>query len=236
MNRGRPIASRLLPLARVKALRAFTLIELMIVVGLIAALVGALTLSLGDTGGNSLASAQKVLGSLVGSARAQAAVNQTEARIVIYDVRPPSGDATKFLQLLGVFIASPEGTQNWQIVGSPVYLPRGVYFVPTATTGLLASGVVWPANPQPVSKTIGTFNLSAQPAGTAFAGTPTVFYVEFEPDGSVKPTSSPYTQLAVATGALSASSLPAFNNAGSVHGVLIRPTGAVTFVNDAASF
>ena len=47
MNRGRPIASRLSPLARVKALRAFTLIELMTVMGLIALLVGVIIAFLG---------------------------------------------------------------------------------------------------------------------------------------------------------------------------------------------
>ena len=215
--------------------RAFTLIELMMVVGLIALLVAALGLSLGDTGGNSLASAQKVLGSLVGSARAQAAVNQTEARVLVYGARPPAGDSDKYLRLLQVFIASPEGSNTWVPVGGPVYLPRGLYVVPASTAGLLASGVIWPANPAPLS-TLGTATGPTQPVGTAFNGATTVLYVQFNADGTITPPASPYFKFVVATGALSSGSLPAFNNPGAVRGVLIRPSGAVTFVNDAASF
>ncbi len=207
----------------------------MIVIGLIIVLVSGLSLSLGDSSGNSLGTAQNLVASLVGTARAQAAVNQTEARVVIYATRPPSGDPDKYLRLLQVFVANPEGSQTWQPVGSPVYLPRGVYVVPTATAGLLASGVIWLANPQPVSKTIGAFTMSTQPTGTVFAGAPSCFYVEFEPDGSIKPASTPYTQIAVATATLT-NNLPAFNNSGAVRGVIIRPSGAVTFVNDATSF
>jgi prepilin-type N-terminal cleavage/methylation domain-containing protein len=135
--------------------RGFTLIELIVVIGLIAFMVGAISLALGDTGGSSLASAQNSVAALVGAARAQAAVNQTEARVVIYAARPPGGDAEKYLRLLQVFVATPAGSKTWQAVGAPVYLPRGVFVVPTATTGLLATGVVWPGELRPGFQTAG---------------------------------------------------------------------------------
>lgn len=213
----------------------FTLIELMVVIGLIVFMVGAFSLSLGDTAGNALSSAQNTVAGLVGTARAQAAVNQTEARVVIYAVRPPSGDPEKYLRLLQVFVANPSGSRTWAAVGAPVYLPRGVYVVPTTTTGLLATGVVWPSNPQPVSKPLGTDIAPTQAVGNPFSGANTVFYVEFQADGSVRPAATPYTQIALATATVT-NNLPAFNNAGAVRGVLIRPTGAVTYVNDAVSF
>ena len=216
----------------------FTLIELMMVVGLIALLVAALGLSLGDTGGNSLASAQKMIGGLVGSARAQAAVNQTEARVVIYATRPPSGDAEKYLRVLQVFRNEPFGSTTWVAVRSPIYLPRGVYVVPPSTAGLLPAGVIWPVNPAPLSTLTAGFvlNSTSAPTGTTFNGA-TLFWMGYNADGSVNVTlgAQPFPKLAVATATLS-NNLPAFNNPGSVRGVLIRPSGAVTFVNDAASF
>ena len=215
---------------------AFTLIEMVSVVGLIVFLLAGFGFALRDNAGSALTSAQNTLGSLVGQARAQAAVNQTEARLLVYAVRPPSGDVEKYLRLLQVFIASPQGSSTWVPVGSPVYLPRGTYFVPTTTTGLLASGVAWPTNPAPVSTPIGTGTNPGQPTGTAFNGAGTVFYVEFKADGSLNPAANPYIKLAVTTGALGTNNLPAFNNAAAVRGILIRPNGAVSYVNEATGF
>ena len=77
-----------------------------------------------------------------------------------------------------------------------------------------------------------------QPVGTAFNGASTVFFLEFMPDGSVNAGTvpiTPYLKLAVATGAL-ANNIPQFTNSVAVRGLIVRPTGAVSFVNDAASF
>jgi hypothetical protein len=106
------------------------------------------------------------------------------------------------------------------------------------TAGLLASGVIWPANPAPLSSfgpAVAGPGSAQQPVGTAFNGA-TILYVQFNADGTVTPQTSPYFKLVVATGALSSSSLPAFNNPGAVRGVLIRPSGAITYVNDSTSF
>ena len=216
--------------------RAFTLIELMMVVGLIALLVTLLGLSLGDKGGNSLASAQKMLGSLVGSARAQAAVTQAEARILVYGTQPPSGDAEKFLRMLRVVVAETPGATStrWRSVGAPVFLPRGVYVVPNPPTRFVASGVIWPVNPTPVSTLLPAqvYAIVNEPPGND-----SYYAIEWKPDGTVNTTlgNQPYAKLAVATASLS-NNLPAFNNAGAIRGLLIRASGAITFVNDAASF
>ena len=190
--------------------RGFTLIEVMTVVGLIVILVGGSSFALRDNAGSSLTSAQNTLAALVGQARAQAAVNQTEARLLVYAVRTPAGDVEKYLRLLQVFIASPQGSTTWVPVGSPVYLPRGVFLVPTPTTGLLAAGVVWPTNPAPLS-TLGTAANPNQPVGTAFNGAGTVFFLQFNSDGSLSPAANPYIKLALTTGGFAANNLPSFN-------------------------
>jgi len=217
--------------------RAFTLVELMVVIGLIALLLGAVGLALSGPGVSTLASAQNTLASLVATARAQAAVKQTEARILIYGTRPPSGDSEKFLRYLRIVTADTPGATGagarWTPVGSPVSLPSGICIVPTTTSGLLSTGVVWPANPAPVS----TF-LAAAPARYTIAGDPatsaadTYYALQFTPDGVITPAAA---KLAVATTTVT-NGLPQFTNAGAVRGLSIRASGAVTRVNEPSSF
>jgi len=217
--------------------RAFTLLEVLVVVGLIALLAGGLGLALGDTGGNSLATAQTTLATMVGTARAQAAVQQTETILAIYATRPPGGDAQKYLRLLQVFRNNRPGVTPpvWVPAGAPVSLPRGVYMVPTTTTGLLAAGIVWPTNPPLVSTLRGPIGL-AQPAGTPFGTGATAFVVEFSPDGTIAQVGNlTHARLVLGTAAL-ANNIPQFNNNAAVRGVILRPTGAVTFVNQANGF
>ncbi len=213
--------------------RAFSLVELMVVVGIIGLIAAGLGVALGDSGGNALATGQTTLATLVATARAQAAVNQTEARLLIYGARPPSGDSEKYLRLLQVVRAEPAGSTNWVPVGAAVSLPRGIYVVPPSTSGLLAAGVAWPTNP-PLLSTLGNLISANQPTGTPF-GTSTAYWLEFKSDGTITQMVAPYIRLLVGTGALS-NNIPQFNNSGAVRGLLIRPTGAVTFVNDANSF
>ena len=218
-----------------RAAAAFTLLELLVVVGIIGLIAGGLGIALSDTGGNALATGQTTLATLVNTARAQAAVNQTRTRLMVYGTRPPSGDAEKFLRLLQVFRAEPPGQlTNWVPVGSAITLPRGIYVVPTSTSGLLAAGVVWPTNP-PLLSSLGNPFSPNQAVGTPF-GNSTAYYIQFNPDGTIDQVGSQaYARLLVSTAAL-ANNVPQFNNGGAVRGLLIRPSGGVTFVNDANSF
>jgi prepilin-type N-terminal cleavage/methylation domain-containing protein len=217
--------------------RAFSLVELLVVIGIIALIAGGFGLALNDSGGNALASGQTTLAALVNTARAQAAVNQTNARVLIYGARPPAGDAEKFLRLLQVVREIlPIGSNRWEPVGPPVSLPQGVYLVPTSTSGLLAAGVVWPTSPVLTSTLSGPVG-HGQPQ-TAPMGNNAAYYLQFGPDGTVVSpplVGTAYWRLTVSTAAL-ASNVPAFNNSGAVRGVLIRPSGSVTFVNEATSF
>jgi len=218
-----------------RCVRAFTLLELLVVVGLIVLLAMGVGFPLGNSAGNSLAGGQRTLAALVAAARAEEASQQTEARLLIYATPPPSGDPEKFLRLLQVFRSEPAGSGNWEPAGSPVFLPRGIFLVPPSTAGLLASGVVWPANPAPVS-TVDSDTNPRQPAGAAFDGASTVYYVEFTPDGApAQSRGAAYATLAVSTAA-TVNGLPQFNNPGAIRGLLLRSSGAIGFANDPGSF
>ncbi len=225
--------------------RAFTLLELLIVVGLIALLAGGIGLALGDSSGRSLATAQQQLAALVGQARATAAVGQTETRLLFYGVSPPLGDATRFLRQVQLVRAVAPGSAatTWEPVGPALTLPRGIFVVPPVTTGLTAAGVIWPLTPAPRSTLNAvlahTLTVGGLPLTPAFGAS---YWLEFSPNGSLNSTAAtlggqPYPKLAVATASPSATNVPLFNNPGAVRGLLIRPaTAAVTYVNDAASF
>lgn len=213
----------------------FTLVELLVVIGLIALLAGSLGLALSDTGTTSLTTAQNTLATLVGTVRAQAAVKQTEARLLVYATRPPTGDAEKYLRHLRVVIPVTPGSTgpgaSWTAIGSPVSLPRGTYVVPALTNGLIATGVIWPTSPAPISTLLPAARYTVV-GDTATTATDTYFALEFSANGTVLPGSA---KLAVATAA-SANNLPVFNNAGTVRGLLIRSSGAVTRVNEPGGF
>jgi len=156
---------------------------------------------------------------------------------VIYTTRPPTNKNNKYLHLLQVFRNTTPGAAQprWEAVGNPVTLPRGVCVVPPTVNGMLATGVVWPGNPPRTSSLRGPIALG-QPAGTLFGTGITAYVVEFRSDGTiVQVGNQPHARLAVATTTLAANQ-PQFNNANAVRGLLLRPTGAVTFVNDGTGF
>jgi len=218
---------------------------LLIVVGLIGVLVGGVSLALGDSSGRSLATAQQQLASLVGQARANAAIGQTETRLLFYGNPPPVGDATRFLRQVQLVRAVTPGsaTTTWEPIGPALTLPRGIYLVPPTTAGFIAAGVVWPTNPAPRSTLNARINYTLvsgnAPLIPIFGSS---YWIEFLPNGSLRSDAAllvgqPYPKLAIATATLSATNSPLFNNPGAVRGLIIRPaTGTVTYVNEAASF
>jgi type II secretory pathway pseudopilin PulG len=227
----------------IRAARAFSLVELMVVIGLVVLLAGGVGLALNDTGGSSLATAQTTLASAVNLARSQAAVNQTETLLAIHAQPPPPNELDRYLKVIQVFRSTTPGSAfasaTWEPVGNPLVLPRGVYVVPPTISGLLAPNVVWPTNPPQVSSLGATVTIPRQPAGTMFAGT-LVYALQFNPDGTFhhpqqSATATTTGRLVVGTAVL-ANSRPQFNNAAAVRGLLIRPTGAITFVNEAIAF
>lgn len=231
--------------------RGFTLVELLGVLGIIIVLVGLMALALTGRGsdGVALANAQKLVNGLVGATRAQAALHQTNARLVVYAQMPATGDAAKYLRALVVVRAEPPGSTTWVATGEHVLLPAPICVVPASPVPAnhLRTGVTWLNNPTtgPVSTlaVLGSFTYRGQ--GTTGAanqffgttGTGRVFYLEFDSTGAVvSNTSANPTKIALTTAVLQPSQVPQFNNASAVRGVLVRKSGAIALANEAAGF
>lgn len=107
-------------------LHAFTLLELLVVLGLISALSFITLGALGAAGGSALQSGQGIVANLVVAARTKAAATGQPARLLIqFDPGSP-GASSRFLRHL-VLQAQVNGA--WQSV-TDAFLPNGVYVIP----------------------------------------------------------------------------------------------------------
>ncbi len=234
-------------------LRAFTLIELLVVVGLIVIFTGGIALALSGRGGEgaALTNAQSLVSSLVGATRAQAALHQTSARLIIYAQMPgggaAGGDAEKYLRALQIVRQETlaNGRTIWVAVGDPVKLPTPVCVVPPAPVPAnhLRAGVTWNNNvatgPVSTLTTATGFSYLGQTTAVTFqffglqGQSGRILYLEFGPDGSL-PTNS--TKIAVTTAIVGGNVLPQFNNAFGVRGLFVRKSGAISLVDDSTGF
>jgi prepilin-type N-terminal cleavage/methylation domain-containing protein len=108
----------------------FTIIELLVVIGLIAVLAGGIGLALGKGDrGTSLQTAQATLSSALSGARAQSALTQSNAAIFVN--ADPASD--NFLREFRIAVDTT-GSGNWQVRGDPILLPSGIYLVPPSAT------------------------------------------------------------------------------------------------------
>lgn len=235
----------------------FTLVEIMVVVGLLVILVGGSALALAGRGGEgaALANAQAIVQGLVSTARAQAALHQTNTRLIVYGNQPPAAnaDAAKYLRALQVLRQEAiAGGTVWVAAGEQVILPTPICIVPAAPVPAshLRSGVTW--NNTPATGPVSTLTVasgfgylgqspgSGRPAAQQYfgsVGTGRVLYLEFDATGAIVSNSSTApTKIALTTAVLSGNALPQFNNANGVRGLLIRKSGAISPVNDADSF
>lgn len=232
---------------RSRSARGFTLVELLTVVGLIIVFVAGVGLAIAGRGGEgaALRNAQSILAGLVGTARAQAALHQTRARLVVYAQMPPQGDAAKYLRTLIVLREDPSDSGRYVATGDPVTLPAPICVVPPAPvpTNHLRTGVTWNNNAAtgPVSTfTVLTgFSYRGQTSATTgqFFGqqgtSGRVLYLEFQPDGTL---ASNMTKIALTTAILGGNILPQFDNANTVRGLFVRKSGAVSLVHEATGF
>jgi type II secretory pathway pseudopilin PulG len=241
-------------LRRGHGLAAFTLVELLVVIGVIVILVGGLAIALAGRGGEgaALTNAQSLVAGMVGATRAQAALHQTNARLIIYAQMPSgaTGDSSKYLRSLQVVRQETlaNGNTVWVAAGDPVTLPAPICVVPPAPvpTNHLNTGVAWNNNvatgPVSTLATEAGFSYRGQTTATAnqFFGAQNqsgrIHYIQFGPDGTVMLPATNPAKIAVTTAVLAPNALPRFTNANTVRGLFVRKTGATSMVNTATGF
>ena len=120
----------------------FTLLELLVVVGLIAALASVLVSGLAGAGkSHALQSAQATVANLVTAARLKAAATNHKSRLL---VNADPGSSQRYLRLIVLQLARQSGSSpvDWDTIQS-VYLPANTYVVPGALTGLVSDPSRW---------------------------------------------------------------------------------------------
>lgn len=106
---------------------AFTLVELLVVLGIMALMAGGLGLALQDgSPAVALESAQGTVASLVTAARGQAALSQRRTRLVVN--ADPADE--RFLRGILVAVESAPNSGQWRVAADGALLPRGIYVVP----------------------------------------------------------------------------------------------------------
>lgn len=108
--------------------KAFTLVELLVVIGLIAILSTVIGLAIGGGGGPSVSSAQRIVVGMTQSSRSQAILKQSRARMIFHD-DPSSPELYRRYVGLVYENADTPGVDDWIAANDGVLLPKGAYIL-----------------------------------------------------------------------------------------------------------
>lgn len=119
--------------------RAFTLVELLVVISVI--LIASSVVFVGTRGGDGskLSSAQRIVSSIAQGARGQAILKGASTRLIIYSNAASNTEDDKKLRFFGIIYwheeRDPAGNvilagSGWKAATQGTYLPKGIYFNP----------------------------------------------------------------------------------------------------------
>lgn len=110
-----------------KMCRAFTLMELLVVLAVMGLMMGAIGFSLLGGGGAELGASQRELVGLLQKARTLAAISGTSSRLIVHN---DPNDEEKFHRYLEVVVKDANSSNQWNVDGEGEFLADGIYFVP----------------------------------------------------------------------------------------------------------
>lgn len=114
--------------------RAFTLVELLVVISII--LIASSVIFMGGNGGDGakLTSSQRIVSGIAQGARGQAILKNAKTRLIIYSDNNTTADANvdKMLRFFGIVYwgTDKDGIEGWLAATQGTYLPEGIYLNP----------------------------------------------------------------------------------------------------------
>lgn len=230
--------------------RGFTLLELLVVIGLVAGISLFLLQAIFSGRANSLQSGQAQIANLISAARMKAAATGKRTRLLVH-VDPVSNPDRRFLRFYVYQLGSENSSapSAWTTIDSG-YLPENIFFVPGSLTlagGLVSDRTQWKktsaAAEDLVSDMLVQTNALTIPGDTApqtWAG------FVFTPQGTLAPlngSGAPKGNLVLATGVVRAPNSMAsgespvrLQDPASVRGMAFSVYGVPTLLNDQTAF
>ena len=210
---------------KVNRASAYTLVELLVVIGVLAIAFSFLYVGFGSGDGAKLSSAERTLSGLVKAARAQAVLKNAEVRLIIHN---DANEADKFRRFVGLIYDKDTGPgRNWIALDKGIYLPKGIYFDADASaTNSGTNGASWTIANNTMR--IDFPRLSGQDGNN---GTRHLFY-EFNDNGTF---SDPNAYLVFRAGQFIPGSIaPDFPaaKANIKSALILRPAGTATLIDD----
>lgn len=245
--------------------RAFTLVELMIVIAVIGILTGSLVAVLRTGGkGPALQAAQATLSGLVSSARARAALDNNTATVIIW---ANSNDSSTYLRRAAIAVrvdTNNDGVvDDYAIQGGIQDLPRGIFFVPENAVSNLPAMLEPHSDWRPPTATLVYTESQASGNGTTSSSTsgkgfkrledgsppqwqndpdaPTTYYesIAFDSYGSLSAPNTKYIAVApgdIAVGPNTADRGVVFRSVDGLRGLKLSTYGVPIILNERNSF
>ncbi len=113
----------------------FSLLELMVVLGLMALLGAGLGVALTTGGSTSMRAAEAQVGRFVQTVRMQAVLQQTSARLIILN---DPGDPERHRRWYGLISGDPEAPGEWLAGDDGFLLPEGIVLLPSPQMGTMS--------------------------------------------------------------------------------------------------
>ena len=200
---------------------AYTLVELLVVIGVLLIGFSFIYIGTGAGDGAKLSSAQRTLSGLVKSARAQAILKNKEVRLIIHN---NPADIEKYRRYVGIVYLGTDSSDatGWIAATQGTYLPKGIYYNAAASDAATADAI-WD---------VPTMNINYPRRTVQTLGDEYIYY-EFNKNGA---SANPNAYLVFQAGVVEPGSGLSFPAAKSEikSGLIIRRGGNATFVDDPA--